>query len=59
MPIDPHAFWGANSYNHPPLTDEMVAQAEARLGVRLPPELIELLRIQNGGYTLAFAHPMR
>ncbi len=59
MPIDPHAFWGVNSYNHPPLTDEMVAQAEARLGERLPPELIELLRIQNGGYTQAFAYPMQ
>jgi hypothetical protein len=59
MPIDPHAFWGANHYNHPPLTDEMVVQAEARLGVRLPQELIDLLRIQNGGYTQGFAHPMQ
>lgn len=59
MPIDPHAFWGANHYNHPPLTDEMVAQAEARLGVRLPQALIDLLRVQNGGYTQGFAHPMQ
>jgi hypothetical protein len=59
MPIDPHAFWGANHYNHPPLTDDMVAQAEARLGVRLPQALIDLLRVQNGGYTQGFAHPMQ
>jgi hypothetical protein len=59
MAIDTNNFWGSNYYEHPMLTDEMVAQAEATLGVRLPIELITLLRIQNGGYTKGFAHPMR
>jgi hypothetical protein len=58
MAIDVHAFWGDNYYAHPPLTDDMLAQAEAALGVKLPGELVDLLRIQNGGYTLGFAHPM-
>jgi len=51
-------FWGNNHYAHPPLTDEMLAEAESRLGVKLPSELVELLRAQNGGYTKGFAHPM-
>jgi len=34
----------------PPLTDEMVTEAEAKLGHKLPAELIEVLKIQNGGY---------
>lgn len=33
----------------PPLTDEMVANAERRLGFRLPATYIEVLRIRNGG----------
>jgi hypothetical protein len=33
-----------------PLTDAHVEQAEQLLGVRLPPDLISLLRHQNGGY---------
>ncbi|MDI6105656.1 SMI1/KNR4 family protein [Actinoplanes sp. NEAU-A12] len=33
----------------PPLTDELVVDAEGQLGVRLPPDLIHLLRTQNGG----------
>jgi len=32
-----------------PLTDELIADAEAQLGVTLPLDLIRLLRIQNGG----------
>ncbi len=58
MAIDPSNFWGNNYYNHPPLTDDMIVQAEAILEVRLPPELIALLRVQNGGYTKGFAYPM-
>lgn len=58
MTIDHASFWGDNYYNHPPLTDEMVAYAESTLGVRLPAELVDLLRVQNGGYTAGFAHPM-
>lgn len=34
-----------------PLTDESVREAEAKLGVRLPADLLALLRVQNGGYT--------
>lgn len=33
----------------PVLTDDMVADAQRQLGVSLPPELLHLLRIQNGG----------
>lgn len=58
MPIDPHRFWGSNHYAHPPLTDDMVVKAQEALGVKLPEGFIELLRVQNGGYTLGFAHPM-
>jgi hypothetical protein len=58
MSIDPTTFWGTNYYKHPPLTDDMLAKAEAILGVHLPLELIALLRAQNGGYTQGFAHPM-
>ena len=58
MAIDPHQFWAENWYNHAPLTDAMVAEAEQTLGVRLPAELLELLRVQNGGYTNGFAYPM-
>jgi hypothetical protein len=36
----------------------MLAEAETILGVKLPLELIALLRVQNGGYTQGFAHPM-
>jgi hypothetical protein len=36
----------------------MLAKAEAILAVELPVEFVELLRIQNGGYTKGFAHPM-
>lgn len=56
IPVD--QFWGTNYYAHPPLTDEMLRRAEELLQVRLPSELVALLRIQNGGYTNGFAHPM-
>ena len=51
-------FWGANSYNNPPLTDDMIIFAEKMLDVELPSRLIELLRVQNGGYTKGFGFPM-
>src|SRR5215468_7263021 len=43
-------FW-ATEYpaDHPPLTTEMVADAERQLGVSLPSALVRLLRIRNGG----------
>ncbi len=58
MSIDKSKFWGTNHYNHPPLTEEMIAIAEKSLDVKLPALFIELLRIQNGGYTAGFAFPM-
>jgi hypothetical protein len=51
-------FWGENYYNHPPLTADMIQIAEERLGVKLPSSYLDLLRIQNGGYTQGFAFPM-
>jgi hypothetical protein len=51
-------FWGDNYYGHPPLTASMVEEAERQLGVKLPVELVSLLKVQNGGYTKRFAHPM-
>ncbi|MEQ1935527.1 MAG: SMI1/KNR4 family protein, partial [Fimbriimonadaceae bacterium] len=51
-------FWGDNYCKHPPLTDEMVAEAERLLGVKLPEAYLALLRIQNGGSTNDFAYPM-
>lgn len=37
-------------YLQPPLTDKAVAAAEKQIGYRLPPELVNLLKKQNGGY---------
>jgi hypothetical protein len=51
-------FWDSNYYDHPPLTDEMVAEAERQLDVKLPTEYLALLRVQNGGYTRGFGYPM-
>jgi hypothetical protein len=59
MLMDTRSFWGSNHYNHPPLTEEMIVKAEEVLGVKLPTGLIALLKIQNGGYTSGFAHPMK
>jgi hypothetical protein len=59
MPISTREFWGVNYYDHPPLTDLMLAEAENCLGFILPTEYVDLLRIQNGGYTKGFAHPMK
>jgi hypothetical protein len=47
-------FWGNNYYGHPALTNEMINEAEKSLKVKLPSLLIELLQIQNGGYTKGF-----
>jgi len=59
MGINKNEFWGTNYYNHPPLTGEILESAEKILGVKLPSRLIELLKIQNGGYTNGFAFPIK
>ena len=58
MKINKNEFWGDNYYNNPPLVDNMVSVAENTLSVKLPSLFIELLKIQNGGYTKGFAYPM-
>lgn len=45
-------FWGKASplLTHPPLTNAMIQQAQAELGVTLPLAYLNILRKQNGGY---------
>ena len=52
--IDPRAFWGTDSDRNPPLTSAMIAEIESAFRLRLPARYLELLRIQNGGYTRGF-----
>jgi len=56
--FDNTQFWDLNYYKHPALTNDMIIFAEKLLDVKLPSTLIELLRIQNGGYTKGFGFPM-
>ena len=43
-------FWNIGDIGvQEPLTDEMVQETESELGVTLPPTLLDLLRVQNGG----------
>lgn len=42
----------------PELTDDLVAQAEAKLGLRLPSSYVALLRQQNGGIPVRRCFPM-
>jgi hypothetical protein len=58
MSVNKKSFWSDNYYNHPPLTDEMIRVAESSLGIKLPQLYLELLKIQNGGYTQGFVYPM-
>lgn len=37
-------------YLQPALTDEIIIEAEKKIGYKLPKEYLELMRIQNGGY---------
>lgn len=41
----------------PQITDDLVRQAETRLGVKLPESYLTLLRTQNGGYLKLTAIP--
>jgi hypothetical protein len=50
-------FWGIDWDHNPPLTDAVIKDAEDLLGVILPLEYLDLLRIQNGGYTKGFVFP--
>jgi hypothetical protein len=58
MKINTADFWGINYYDHPTLTETMIRSAEKALNVVLPDLLVELLKIQNGGYTMGYAFPM-
>ena len=58
MTINKLDFWDENYYNHPPLTDGMIRHAESTFGITLPSSLIELLLVQNGGYTKGFIFPI-
>lgn len=43
-------FWTAHKlWDSPPITDQLIKKAEARLGITLPASYIELLKEQNGG----------
>jgi len=59
MAIKIDDFWGENYYNNPLLLPKMILKAESVLNVKLPRLLIDLLKIQNGGYTKGFAFPMK
>lgn len=54
-------FWGENYYNNPTITKKDIEGAEKKLHVKLPEKFIELLKIQNGGYTknAGFLFPMK
>ena len=44
------AFWDDSRYfMGPPLTDDLVREAERRLGYKLPAAYLRLLRLRNGG----------
>lgn len=48
------AFWDEGDYGvQPPVTEEMVTEAERVLQVVLPSALLDLLRLQNGGRVVA------
>ena len=42
-------FTDDTCYSGPPLTDEMIRAAEARVGFRLPRRYVGLLREKDGG----------
>lgn len=58
MALNKTEFWDTNFYKHPSLTEDMISFAEKKLHVKLPTLLIDLLKVQNGGYTKGFAFPM-
>ncbi len=58
MKISKDNFWTPEYSINPSLTNEMILTTETTLGVKLPALLIDLLKIQNGGYTKGFSFPM-
>lgn len=58
MKIDITSFWSKENEDRPSLIGEMIVFAEKDLNVKLPQLLIDLLTIQNGGYTSGFVFPM-
>ena len=49
----PETIWNVPAYLpylQPPLTEDLIASAQQQLGFQLPPEYLDLLRAQNGGY---------
>jgi hypothetical protein len=50
-------FDDSEYYTGPPLTDVMVAEAEAKLGYKLPQAYLELLRTKNGGVPRRQCYP--
>jgi SMI1-KNR4 cell-wall len=50
-------FHDSPNFTGPDLTDEMIAEAERVLGVRLPVSYLAILRVRNGGKPLRHCHP--
>lgn len=56
--VRPHFFESTGEkVTGPSLTDTLIARAERELGVRLPQALVDVLSVQNGGYTRFDAYP--
>jgi hypothetical protein len=51
-------FTDSTYFTGPEVTDEMIAVAESRLGVRLPRSYVSFLRVRNGGETVRHCYPV-